>query len=128
MVQDFLCQEPMPNAEDFLLSEKNPEFESVLTTTNEKFLRGYESEFAERGITVADLQQNPTKRPRWVSCVMPTLTTGCTKMMHVPTQRLFSRSLGLIPAGPLVSRLLNPDVYLLAASHDTPFAPCLRRA
>lgn len=89
-VEDLLCRDPAPSVGDFLLSEKNPDFENVLTASNKKFLKGYESEFGERGITVADLQQNPKKRPRWGSCVMPTLTTGCSKMVHIPSQRLFS--------------------------------------
>ena len=127
-VEDLLCRDPAPSVGDFLLSEKNPDFENVLTASNKKFLKGYESEFGERGITVADLQQNPKKRPRWGYCVMPTLTTGCSKMVHIPSQRLFSQSLGLIAVGPVVSRLLNPDVCLFAASHETPYATYLRRA
>ena len=60
---------PLPalSVSDFLLSKPmtTPELKSVLTKTNRKWIKQYKSKFDESGLQVADLQQNPSVRPRW---------------------------------------------------------------
>ena len=58
---------PALSVSDFLLSEPmtTTELRSVLTKTNRKWIKQYKGKFDESGLQVADLQQNPSVRPRW---------------------------------------------------------------
>ena len=80
---------------DFLLSTPmtRKEVDSVLTKGNKTRADNYRQKFQDKGIQIADLQQNPDQRPRWGNENFPTLTRGCTKMMHLPTGQIYSEAL-----------------------------------
>lgn len=89
--------------EDFLL-DKDPVCEAdvklSLTKTQRKWLNIYKTRFA--GAQVVDLTQNPAKRPRKGVGLMPTLTTSCNKMLHVPSFHMFTgMELALLHAMPV---------------------------
>ena len=75
---DFLCSAPM----------EPDELDGRLTAFN----KTCQQKYTEKGATVADLAQNPEKRPRFGKNIMHTLTTGCQKVMHLPSGQLFSAS------------------------------------
>ena len=80
------------SVDDFLLCEPvaSSVFKSQLTKTNKLWTKQYKKLFGEQGLKVADLQQNPAQRPRWGGNCMPTLTTGCTKIINVHKDQLYS--------------------------------------
>ena len=86
---------PALSVSDFLVSEAmaTTELRSGLTKTNRKWIKQYKGKFDESGLQVADLQQNPSVRPRWGGRDFPTLTTGCTKMYNVKKDQLYSPDL-----------------------------------
>ena len=85
-VDDFLLTEPLPSSEE----------RSLMTKYNKLWAKEYQKKIRKKGIRVADLQQNPSARPRWGAETFPTLTTGCTKMFHVQQQKMYSQGLKFI--------------------------------
>lgn len=82
-VDDFILTEPLPSSEQ----------RSGMTKCNKLWAKEYKKQFGKKGICVADLQQNPSFRPRWGGTMFPTLTAGCTKMFHVKQKKLYSLGL-----------------------------------
>lgn len=101
---------------DFLLDAhpmSKEEVEQSLTATQKKWVRCYLKKFA--GACVIDLTQNPLKRPRKGVVNMPTLTTNCSKMLHVESFRFFvGLELALLhgmPVTPCTAKQLRVNTF-----------------
>ena len=81
--------------EDFLFDAQKPlpQLSKAQTLALQKYQDG---SCVKKPIVVADLNQNPEKRPRWGQQLFPCLTTNCAKLMHLPSKQLYSQGLGLV--------------------------------
>lgn len=119
------AQYPSLSVDDFLLTEEVSSGK-VLSKTAKDWVKNYKHMFGRKGLQVADLQQNPTFRPRWGSTFFPTLTTGCTKIVNFNQKRVYSSD----PISPEcgvcgISALMTTWCWLwsaldLAAAHGMP--------
>ncbi|CAK8987960.1 unnamed protein product [Durusdinium trenchii] len=76
--------------DDFLLDScpmSKADIQLSLAKTQKNWVRYYLKKFSNS--CVIDLTQNPEKRPRKGITKMPTLTTSCSKMLHVQSGRFF---------------------------------------
>ena len=78
------------SVDDFILAEPLAETQLKNHLTEENFRRMEEYRRLHPQAVVADLGQNPGARARCGTDYFPTLTTTCTKLMHLPTRHIFS--------------------------------------
>ena len=76
--------------DDFILAEPLTETQLKNHLTEENFRRAEEYRRLCPEAIVADLGQNPGVRARCGTVFFPTLTTTCTKFMHLPTKHIYS--------------------------------------
>ena len=74
---------------DFILEDSQGSVR--LTEANQGRLHEYAAMVPKP--SVVDLGQNPSARPRMGYDTFPTLTRGCTKLMHIESGHIFSESL-----------------------------------
>ena len=73
---------------DFLFDKNRPN--CALTTNQRAALKNYKRLYPDA--IVVDVNQNPLKRPRWGKTTFPTLTTNSAKLVHIPSELIFSRA------------------------------------